>query len=160
MNIRAKIRNQAARNAARAGFSLVEIMVVVVIIGLLASIVGVAVFNEMDKGKQNAARAQMRSLQTALDLYRLDCGSYPTTDQGLEVLVSATAGKTCRRYKESGYLQERKVPADPWDNKYQYVRPGPNGEPYIITSFGADGQSGGDGADADIATNDVYSGDE
>lgn len=160
MNTQHKLRTDLARNASRAGFSLVEIMVVVVIIGLLASIVGVAVFGQVDEGRQNAARAQIKTFQSALDMYKLDCFKYPPSEQGLKVLVDENAGKGCKRYKKGGYLQKGQIPLDPWDNPYEYKSPGPGGEPYVIISYGADQQSGGEDADADISSADVYSAEE
>ncbi|MCB0219075.1 MAG: type II secretion system major pseudopilin GspG [Chrysiogenetes bacterium] len=160
MKLKNRIHNSAARNASRAGFSLVEIMVVVVIIGLLASIVGVAVFNQVDEGRQNTARAQIRTFQSALDMYRLDCHRYPTTDQGLKTLVTEPSGKGCRRYKKSGYVAGGQIPLDPWDQPYVYQSPGPNGEPYWIASYGADGQSGGEESDKDITSADAFGAEE
>lgn len=156
MKLNTRIKRSVARAGSRAGFSLVEIMVVVVIIGLLASIVGVAVFNQVDEGRQNTARAQIRTFQSALDMYRLDCHRYPTTEQGLKALVTEPSGKGCRRYKKTGYVSGGKIPLDPWDSPYVYQSPGPNGEPYWIASYGADAQPGGEESDQDITSADTY----
>lgn len=155
MRIRNAIHHSTAR-AATAGFTLIEIMVVVIIIGLLAGIVGVAVFNQVGEGRQNAARAQIKTFESALDMYRLDCHVYPETEQGLKALIQKPAsGRECRRYKQSGYLKADQIPLDPWDNPYVYQKPGPNGEQYWIASYGRDGIPGGEGEDKDIASSDV-----
>lgn len=159
MKISAAIKNNAAKRAVEAGFSLIEIMAVVVIIGLLAGLVGVAIFGQVDQGRQDTARAQIRTFEAALDLYKLDCHRYPTTEQGLKTLIQEPGGQGCKRYKKDGYLSGGKIPLDPWENDYVYQSPGPNGERFWIASYGADQASGGDDADKDITSNDS-SGDE
>ncbi len=132
------------------GFTLIEIMVVVMIIAMLSTMVGVTVINRLDKAKRAGAAAQISSLMTALDSYRLDCNVYPTTEQGLEALINPpSTGNPCRNYQEGGYLTGN-VPLDPWDNPYIYLSPGVNGEDYTIESYGVDGQDGGEGKNADI----------
>ena len=131
------------------GFTLIEIMVVVVIIGLLAAIVMPNVIGNIDTASVNRARQDIRSISAALDLYRLDNFTYPTNEQGLAALTGQTgpgqpAGK---RYLNS-------VPRDPWDNPYRYQRPGQNGE-FDVFTLGADGQEGGEGIDADISNWDL-----
>ncbi len=146
-------RKQSRRRRMQAGFSLIEIMVVVIIVGLLASLVGVAVFGRLADARQDSARTQIKGFQTALDLYRLDCFTYPDSSTGLKALTGEASGN-CKNYKRGGYLNARTVPKDPWKNDYTYQAPGPGGEPYIIISYGSDGQAGGEGEAADITSSD------
>ncbi|WP_052417607.1 type II secretion system major pseudopilin GspG [Cellvibrio mixtus] len=135
--------------ARQAGFTLVEIMVVVIIIGLLAGIVVPNVMDNLDKANVKKARADFSSLQTALKLYRIDNFNFPTTEQGLEALVTKPSiAPVPRNYKESGYIDN--LTKDPWGNDYQYMSPG-EGHEYDIYSLGADGVSGGEGQNADIS---------
>lgn len=128
------------------GFTLIEIMVVVVIMGILAGLVGVAVFGNVDKTRVEAAKADLRTISQALDLFRLDNNRYPTTDQGLEALVKQP--DNVKTYPEEGYLQKKDVPLDPWDNPYNYMSN--SSRSYELYSFGADGVQGGEGYDADL----------
>ena len=133
------------------GFTLIEIMVVVVIIGMLAALVGTRVFDMLEKGKRKTAIAQIKNLETALAAYRLDNNRYPTTEQGLDSLVRApTMEPVPRNYARNGYLTSKEVPVDPWDNPYVYFSPGLSGEDFTIISYGADGVEGGEGDNADI----------
>jgi len=130
------------------GFSLVEILVVLVIMGLLISVVAPTVLNRADEARVQKAYADFKSIETALKIYRLDNYVYPTTEQGLEALVEASSlDPEPRNFKTGGYLQE--VPLDPWGRPYLYLSPGENGE-IDIYSLGADGLSGGEGQNADI----------
>ncbi len=129
------------------GFTLIEIMVVVVIIGLLAAIVAPNVIGNIDQAAVTRARQDVRSIETALNLYRLDNFRYPSTDQGLQALVSNPGQSAAPNWKAGGYLD--RVPSDPWNNPYQYRNPGQRGE-FDVWSFGADGQPGGEDVDADI----------
>ncbi len=134
----------------QAGFTLVEIMVVVIIIGLLAGIVVPNVMDNLDKANVQKARADFSSLQTALKLYRIDNFNFPTTEQGLEALVTKTSiAPVPRNFKASGYIDN--LNKDPWGNEYQYMSPGEGGKDYDIYSLGADGVSGGEGQNADIS---------
>jgi general secretion pathway protein G len=136
-----------SRNSEK-GFSLIEIMVVIVILGILASYVAVKVTGQTDEARHTQARVQIETFKTALDLYRLDNGSYPTTEQGLGALVSPpTVGKLPRKWREGGYIA--KIPKDPWANEYLYLAPGNNGD-FDITSYGNDNEPGGEGSDADV----------
>ena len=128
------------------GFTLLELLVVMVIIGLLVGYVGPKYFAQVGKSEIKAARAQIHALETALDQYRLDTGHFPTTDQGLQALYNRPSGET--RW-EGPYLK-KDVPLDPWGRSYQYKAPGEHGE-IDIYSFGKDGQPGGVDAMADIA---------
>ena len=140
-------RNMLARRRAQ-GFTLIEIMVVVAILAILAAAVIPRIMDEPDKARVVKAKNDIRALEAALNMYRLDNFDYPTTDQGLEALVSApSVAPEPANYKEGGYLN--KLPKDPWGNEYQYLSPGENGE-VDIYSLGADRQNGGDGFAADI----------
>jgi general secretion pathway protein G len=132
----------------QAGFTLIEIMVVVIIIGLLAGIVVPNVMDSLDKANVQKARADFKTLQTALKLYRIDNFNYPSTEQGLESLVSKPSiAPVPRNYKSNGYVET--LPRDPWGNEYQYMSPGEAHE-YDIYSLGADGVSGGEEQNADL----------
>jgi len=133
------------------GFTLIEIMVVVMIIGMLAAVVGVQLFNRLEKAKRKACVVQIRQLQSALANYRLDNNRFPTTEQGLQALVEKpTSEPSPKNYPPGGYLDSKSVPLDPWGNPYVYYSPGINGEEYTIESYGADGVDGGEGQNADI----------
>jgi general secretion pathway protein G len=131
---------------AELGFTLIEIMVVILILGLLATIVVQSLRGATDKAKRTKATADIAELKTALDRFYIDNGYYPTSDQGLTALVSRpSSGRIPANYEESGYIQ--RVPPDPWGNPYFYQSDGNN---YVLKSFGADGQEGGEGKNADI----------
>jgi len=131
-----------------AGFSLVEILVVLVIMGLLISVVAPTVLNRADEARVQKVQADFKAIETALKIYRLDNYVYPTTEQGLEALVEpSTLDPEPRNFKDGGYLAE--VPVDPWGRPYLYLSPGERGEVDIYT-LGADGLSGGEGQNADI----------
>jgi len=137
-----------SRPAAEAGFTLVEVMVVIVIIGLLATVVMMNVLPSQDRAMKEKARADVAVLEQAVESYRLENLVFPTSEQGLSALVSAPQGLARPdRYREGGYI--RRLPKDPWGNAYQYRYPGEQGR-FDIYSFGADGQKGGEGDDADI----------
>lgn len=127
------------------GFTLLELLVVMVIIGLLAAYVAPRYFSQVGKSEVRSAQAQIASLRNALDTYRLDVGGYPTTEQGLAALTTRPANAT----KWNGPYLQRAVPPDPWGKPYQYRSPGEHGE-YDLLSFGKDGQPGGSGEAADI----------
>ena len=142
-------RDREKKRKAQAGFTLVEIMVVVVIIGMLASLVGVSVIRYLEKAKRGAAAAQIKNFTTALDTYYMDNSNYPTTEQGLEALVSMPSSSPApRNYPRDGYLPQ--IPPDPWGNEYIYYSPGSGGGPYSIESYGADGLEGGEEDNADV----------
>lgn len=127
------------------GFTLLELLVVVVIIGLLAGYVAPKYFSQVDRSEVQVARAQIDAFERALDLYRLDVKRYPTTEQGLRALTDAPAGDAGWK----GPYLKKAVPADPWGRPYVYRAPGPRGE-FQILSHGRDGKPGGSGEDADI----------
>jgi len=140
-------RNAAARDG-RAGFTLLELMVVIVILGLLAALVVPKLIGQSEKAKQTAARVQIRSLEQTLQLFKLDNGFYPTTEQGLVALVRIPeVGRIPKNYRQGGYID--RIPNDPWGSAYVYLSPGAHGD-YDISSYGADAMPGGDGENADI----------
>lgn len=132
----------------RSGITLIEMMVVIVILGILATIIFTRVSDRPEQARRTKAAVEIRQIQTALELFKLDNGFYPSTEQGLEALVTPpTTGKIPGHYPESGYLE--KVPRDPWGNPYVYVCPGTHGD-YDLISYGADGEAGGDGKNRDV----------
>jgi general secretion pathway protein G len=134
----------------RRGFTLLEIMVVVFIIGLLATLVAPKVMGRADDARRTKAIADMKSIEQALNLYRLDTGGYPTTEQGLEALVRRPERPPVpRTWNPNGYLE--RVPADPWGNAYTYLA---DGSRFTLRSLGADGSEGGDGRFADLDSHD------
>ena len=137
------------RKPHEAGFTLVELMVVIVIIGLLATVVIINVLPSQDRAMTEKARADVAVLEQAVESYRLDNFSFPRTEDGLQALVAAPGGlQRPERYRPGGYV--RRLPQDPWGNPYQYAQPGRRGGAFDIWSFGADGREGGEGNDADI----------
>jgi len=130
------------RNA-QGGFTLIEIMVVVVILAVLGALVVPKILENVDKARVTRAQSDIRAIQTALDLYRLDNFKYPTSEQGLQALVKQPVDPTITNYRSGGYLGS--LPKDPWNNTYQYVSPGADGRDYEITTYGRDGKPGGDG---------------
>ncbi len=134
-----------------AGFTLIELMVVIIILGLLAAIVMPRIVGETDKARYGAALAQMRILEDSLKRYKLDNGVFPTTEQGLDALVRRPGvGRLVPNWPEGGYLDKQEVPRDPWGNPYLYISPGQHSPDYDLKSLGADGLEGGDGYNADI----------
>ncbi|MFZ2405225.1 MAG: type II secretion system major pseudopilin GspG [Methylobacter sp.] len=132
------------------GFTLIELMVVIIILGVLAGLIIPRVMGRPDEARQAKAKMQIESLESALKLYKLDNGPYPTTEQGLKALVEApTAGNLPRNWRTGGYLEKGKVPKDPWSNEFIYVSPGSHGD-FDLSSLGADGEAGGEGVDKDI----------
>jgi general secretion pathway protein G len=142
------LRNRMRRGGR--GFTLIELMVVIVILGILAGLIIPRIMGRPDEARQTKARIMIEGIETALKLYRLDNGFYPTTEQGLRALVEAsTIQPVPRNWREGGYLEKGKVPKDPWGNDFVYLSPGTQGELDLI-SYGADGQPGGEGKNKDI----------
>lgn len=138
------------------GFTLIELMVVIVILGILAAVVAPRIMGRADDAKVTEARVQIKNFETALKLYKLDNSRFPSTEQGLEALVTApTTGKVPRKWRKGGYLESRRVPADPWHNPYLYASPGLHGD-FDIISFGADSVRGGIDFDSDIESWAIY----
>lgn len=143
------------KTSRHAGFTLIELMVVMVILAILAGLIVPRIMGRPEEARRTKAAIQLQSLETALKLYNLDNGSYPTTEQGLQALVEPpTAGKLPTKWRAGGYLEKGRVPNDPWSNPFIYLHPGIQGE-YDIISYGADGQQGGEGKDADISNWDI-----
>lgn len=137
------------RASARArGFTLIEIMVVVVIIGLLAAVIVPQVVSKVDEARVAKAKQDIASMETALTMFRLDNSKYPGTDQGVAALSTQPTDPSIRHWKPGGYI--KRISKDPWGNDYQYVYPGTHGQEYDLYSLGSDGQPGGDGTAADI----------
>lgn len=139
----------------QSGFTLIEIMVVVVIISVLIGLVAPNILGRVDEARVTAAQADIATMDQALEMYKLDNFNYPSTDQGLEALVRKPSGTPeARNWAPGGYLKKGKLPVDPWGNLYQYLNPGSNG-PYDIYSLGADAREGGEDYDADIGNWDL-----
>jgi general secretion pathway protein G len=151
MEKRRFIPQSAFRNPHSKGFTLIEIMVVIIILGLLAGLVLPRFLGQEEKAKVEVARTQMRALEGALDAFKLDNGFYPATDQGLDALIKQPeSGRIPTRWREGGYLKPARIPQDPWDKDYVYLSPGSEGREYEIISYGADNEPGGEGNNADI----------
>ena len=137
----------------QSGFTLIEVIVVLVILGILASIITPNVIGNVDKSRVVKAKQDMRAMESALQMYRVDNFQYPSTDQGLQALVEKPiGGREAKNWQEGGYL--KKIPKDPWQNDYQYISPGESGD-YDLYTLGADGVPGGDGYNADINVNNL-----
>ncbi len=137
------------------GFTLIELLVVLVIIGILAGYIGPKIMGHPEEAKRTKATLQIQGLDTALKLYKLDNGMYPTTEQGLQALVEPPAvGKLPPKWREGGYLEKSKVPLDPWGNNFVYLCPGLNGD-FDLSSYGKDGEAGGEGDGKDINNWDI-----
>ncbi len=145
MNSKFSLKNSDCR-----GFTLIELMVVIVILGILAGLIIPRIMGRPEEAKRLKANLQIESLETALKLYKLDNGMYPDTEQGLQALVEEPeAGTLPKNWRKGGYLEKGRVPKDPWGNEFVYLSPGVHGE-YDIISYGADGVSGGDEKNKDI----------
>lgn len=132
------------------GFTLIEIMVVIVILGILAGLIVPRIMGRPEEAKRTKARLQIESLETAVKLFKLDNGYYPTTEQGLQALVEQPeSGRIPKSWRKGGYLEKGSVPKDPWGNEFVFISPGVNGD-YDVISYGADGTAGGEENDKDI----------
>jgi general secretion pathway protein G len=138
------------RNTDCRGFTLIELMVVIVILGILAGLIIPRIMGRPEEAKRLKASLQIESLETAIKLYKLDNGMYPDTEQGLQALVEEPeTGTLLKNWRKGGYLEKGKVPKDPWGNEFVYLSPGVHGE-YDIISYGPDGVSGGEEKNKDI----------
>ncbi|MBN2297410.1 MAG: type II secretion system major pseudopilin GspG [Deltaproteobacteria bacterium] len=142
------------------GFTLLELLVVIVILGILATYVGTRIMGKPEEARQTQAKIQIQALENALNMYRLDNGEYPSTEQGLKALVEKpSVGNIPKTWREGGYLDKPRVPKDPWKNDYAYLNPGVrNTNSFDLFSYGADGQPGGEDNDQDIGNWEVETG--
>ncbi len=145
---------QSHQKQRRAGFTLIEILLVLTLLGIVASLLAPRVFSGLGRGKISATKIQIKQLEGNLDRYRIDCNRYPTTDQGLQALIEKPAGGAqCKNYDPNGYNDgKKKVPSDAFGNEFKYVCE--DGQKYQIISLGADGVEGGDGENKDISSAD------
>jgi len=143
------------RNLNNLGFTLIELMVVIVILGILAGLIVPRIMSRPEEAREAKARIQIESLETTLKLYRLDNGSYPSTEQGLQALTEPPeVGNLPGKWREGGYLEKGKVPKDPWGNEYIYLCPGMHND-FDLISYGADGEPDGEGKNSDITSWDI-----
>jgi len=141
---------------ARSGFTLVELLVVVLIIAILATYVGVNVAREPGKARKAAAVMQVKTLKAALEMYRMEQGHLPTQEQGLKALCEKPVlSPIPETYPGDGYLESRKLPVDPWGHEYVYLVPGSRGESFEIICYGADGREGGEAENTDISSSEI-----
>jgi len=146
-NVSRSIKSRATAQ----GFTLLEILIVITILGILASLIAVKLMDRPGEARQLKAQMDIQSLETALKLYKLDNAFYPTTDQGLRALVEKPAlGRIPAKYREGGYLDKGVLPRDPWESDYLYLSPGLLNRYVDLWSYGADGEEGGEGEDADV----------
>jgi len=146
---------QVKKGLNNSGFTLIELMVVIVILGILAVYLAPRIMGEPEKAKQTKAKVDIQALETALKMYKLDNGHYPTTAQGLQALISPPSGSPqAKNWRKGGYLEKSKLSKDPWGNDYVYLCPGVHGD-FDIISYGADGEPGGEGKNKDITNWDI-----
>ena len=139
------------------GFTLLEILIVITILGILASLVAVRLMDKPDEARTLKAELDIKTLENALKLYKLDNAFYPSTEQGLRALVEMpTIGRIPKKWREGGYIEKGVVPKDPWDNDYLYLSPGVYLGDFDLWSYGADGEEGGEGKNADITNWSVH----
>ena len=147
---RALIFSRTANRRKNQGFTLIEIMVVMVILGILAGLIVPRIMDRPEQARRTKATLTLRSLDSALKLYRLDNGVYPSTEQGLEALIrKPETGTIPQNWRDRGYLDTNRVPKDPWGKEFVYIYPGEHGD-YDLSSYGRDGEKGGEGDNADI----------
>ncbi len=138
------------------GFTLIELMIVIVIIGILATLLIPRIMERPEEARRVKGKMDIKAIESALKLYKIDNGSYPTTEQGLMALLKKPeTAPIPKKWREGGYLDGTAVPKDPWSNPYYYVSPTPEGKDYEIVSYGSDGELGGTGKNADISSADL-----
>ena len=143
--------NRGTSAPGRESFTLIELMVVIIILGVLAGLVLPRFMGRTEEAKRTKAKLQIENLESALKLYKLDNGSYPSTQQGLDALVKLpTVGTIPKSWREGGYLEKPQVPLDPWGRQYVYLSPGMKNRDFDLKSLGADGEEGGEGENADV----------
>lgn len=143
------------RQSNSSGFTLIEIMVVMIIIGILAALVAPRLIQRTDEARVTEAQIQIKNFETALRMYKMDNGFYPSTEQGLSALiVPPLSGEIPENFREGGYLEKKSLPADPWGNPYIYISPAESSD-YEIISLGADGEPDGEKFDSDITNLDI-----
>ncbi len=138
----------------RYGFTMVELMAVLIIIGLLATLVATKVVSKIDQAKVTTTKANLKLLHTAVNQFKMDTGRYPTEDVGLVELIEQPSDVT--NYEPGGYLETTEIPKDGWGNDFIYERFPESGKPFVIKSYGADGEEGGEDYDADLLSTDAY----
>ena len=144
------VTNRRRKKSNNNGFTLIELMVVIVILGILAGLIIPRIMGRPEEAKQLKAKMQIESLETALKLYKLDTGMYPDTEQGLQALIEQPeTGALPKNWRKGGYLEKGRVPKDPWENDFVYLSPGAHGD-YDIISYGADGVPDGEDKNRDI----------
>ena len=147
------------RTARNQGFTLLEILIVITILGILASIVAVKIMDRPGEARATKARLEIETLENALKLFKLDNAFYPSTDQGLRALIEKPAtGRIPSKWREGGYLEKQSLPKDPWGNDYLYLSPGVNNRDFDLWSYGADGEEGGEGEDKDVTNWEINEG--
>lgn len=145
---------QTAKHS-QSGFSLIEILIALTLLGLAGTFVAGRIFDQLHEGRVKSAKIQMNSFSGLLKDFKRKCGFYPTSEQGLDALVAKpTSGRECRSYPANGFVEDGEVPLDPWDFPYNYTS---DGRSYNIFSFGGDGLEGGEGEDADVYLKDKQS---
>ena len=148
MNMKHTHTRPTRRN--ESGFTLIELLVVLVIIGVLAGYIGPKRMGRPEEAKRTKAALQIRGIETALKMYKLDNGQYPSTEQGLQALVEApSTGRLPAKWRDGGYMEKGKVPLDPWASEFIYLSPGLNSD-FDLSSYGNDGEAGGEGDAVDI----------